>query len=172
MRRSTKKTDDGRVAVMQLRHRVEKVGDKARATTHGFRRKVRRCNASRGPLSANEQILAEAIRYKYLCPIENTIPRCSSSCTASSTPLISGAAVMMRTPRGASLSISQSSLVARFSTPYISSNDAKPCGGDRICRGACAPLFASCMKGPSACHPRKVAPLGFVQGRRRESKVG
>ena len=56
--RSTKKTDDGRIAVMQLGHRVEEVGDEARATAHGFRRKVRRCNASRGIFSANKQIFA------------------------------------------------------------------------------------------------------------------
>lgn len=158
---------------MQLRHRVEEVGDKARAVAHGFRREVRRCNASRSTLlSKRTDIRQRRFDILYLCPIENTIPRWSSSCTAPSTPVISGAAVMMRTPRGASLSISQSSLVARFSIPYISSNEAKPFGGDRICRGACAPLLASCMKGPSACHPRKVAPLGLAQGRRRESKVG
>jgi hypothetical protein len=41
---------------MQLRHCIEEVGDEARATAHGFRRKVRRCNASRGTLSENEHI--------------------------------------------------------------------------------------------------------------------
>jgi hypothetical protein len=44
--------------VMQLGHRVEEVGDEARTTAHGFRRKVRRCNASRGIFSANKQIFA------------------------------------------------------------------------------------------------------------------
>ena len=108
----------------------------------------------------------------HLCPMENTIPRWSNSGSASSTPVISGAPVMMRTPTGASLSMSQSSLVARFCSPYTSSNEAKPFGEERICRGACAPLFAGCIKGPSACHPRSVAPLGWAQGRRSESKVG
>jgi hypothetical protein len=43
---------------MQLGHRVEEVGDKACAVAHGFRREVRRCNASRSTLSANEQIFS------------------------------------------------------------------------------------------------------------------
>ena len=44
---------------MQLRHRVEEVGDKACTVAHGFRSEVRRCNTMRGTLSANEQILGE-----------------------------------------------------------------------------------------------------------------
>jgi hypothetical protein len=35
LRRSIKKTDDGWVVVMQLRHRVEKVGDEACAVAGG-----------------------------------------------------------------------------------------------------------------------------------------
>ena len=44
--------------MMQLRHCIEEVGDKACTTgiAHGFCREVRCCNASRGTLSADEQI--------------------------------------------------------------------------------------------------------------------
>ena len=41
---------------MELRHRVEQVGDEARAVAHGFRREVRGCNTSPGTLSVYEQI--------------------------------------------------------------------------------------------------------------------
>lgn len=98
----------------------------------------------------------------YLCPSENTIPRCPRSRTASRTPHISGAAVMIRTPTGVSSSMSQSSLMIRFCAPYMSSNEANPFGADRMWRGAWAPRLASWMKGPSACHPKSVAPLGWA----------
>jgi len=72
--------------------------------------------------------------------------------------------------RRSPLSVTQSSLAARFSAPYVSSNEAKPFEGDWISTGACAPHFAACRNRPSTCHPRSVAPLGLVQG--SESKVG
>jgi hypothetical protein len=75
----------------------------------------------------------------YLCRIENTIPRCPKSQTTSTTPHISGAAVMICTPTGASSSMSQSSLMTKFCAPNMSSNEANPFGADRMWRGAWAP---------------------------------
>jgi hypothetical protein len=144
---------------MQLRHSIEKVSNETSTTAYCFRRDICRRNTSRCKVSVTPQTEGDLT---YLCPIENTISRWSSSRTASSTPLISGAAVMIRTPTEASSPMSQSFLIARFCGPYISSNEAKPLGADRIWRGACAPRLATCMKGPSACHPSSVAPFGWA----------
>jgi len=154
---------------MQLWHGIKEVCDEAGTTPHGFCCDLRRRNTKR---IHSQQANGIGEREMYLWPIEKRIPRLWRSHAASSTPLISGAAVMMRTPRESPPSISQSSLAARFSVPYVSSNETKPFEGDWISTGACAPRFAACRNGPSACHPRSVAPLGLVRGRRRESKVG
>lgn len=45
VRRGTKKADDGRVAMVQLRHSVEEVRDEARSEAHGVGRDVSGCNA-------------------------------------------------------------------------------------------------------------------------------
>lgn len=101
-----------------------------------------------------------------LCPIEKTTPLFAAVSAALSTPSISGAAVMIRTPTACS-SMSQSSWCARFRAPYTSSNAANCAAADTRKCGACAPRFASWMKGPSACQPRSVALEGRESGRRR-----
>jgi len=103
----------------------------------------------------------------YLCPIENTTPLLFNSATLSMIPCTSGAAVIIRTP-ASEPPISQSSLYARFPGPYNTSTLANPSGASFRKGGAWAPLFADARKGPSACHPSRLAEFDDEYGFNKE----
>ena len=139
---------------------MNEVANEARVTPHGFRRCIR-CRNTSDVYSLVSKLKGGGGSMTNSCPIENTIPRWSSLGTAPSTLMVSGA-VMIRTPRGASYSTSQHSFIARFRAPHISSNEANPFGEDRMSRGAYTLRLATCMKGPSVCRPRSLAPFGLA----------
>lgn len=82
--------------MVQLRHRVEKMRDEACTLYDSSGSDIGACHTKQ--VAGIGEGGRETKRDTYLWPIEKTTPLLLNSLTAPITPLISGAAVTMRTP--------------------------------------------------------------------------